>query len=77
MQRCLTSPHLFTSDRVEVIFGNIADLLYFQKKFLLKLEACVTPADMSQSQIGAVFIDHVSSNILTCQVTTLKPIYLR
>ena len=72
MQRCLTSPHLFTSDRVEVIFGNIADLLKFQKTFLSKLEACATPADMSQSQIGAVFIDHVSKYSY-CLVT--NPIY--
>ena len=60
MQRCIAYPRLFTPDRIEVIFGNMVDLLKFQKTFLLKLETCVTPADLSQSQIGTVFIDHVS-----------------
>ena len=60
MERCIGSPHLFTADRIEVIFANIRELLQFQKKFLAKLEACVTPADLSQSQIGGVFTDHVS-----------------
>ena len=65
MERCVGSPHLFTPDRIEVIFANIKELLHFQKKFLIKLEACVTPADLSpadlsQSQIGGVFTDYVS-----------------
>lgn len=60
MQRCETSPHLFTHDRIEVIFANMKDLLQFQKKFFSKLQNCVTPEDLSQSQIGAAFLDHVS-----------------
>ena len=62
MERCIASPHLFTPDKMEVIFANIRELLQFQKNFLVKLEACVTPADRSQSQIGGVFTDHVSSD---------------
>ena len=72
MERCITSPHLFTPDRIEVIFANIKDLLNFQKRFLSKLETCVTPADLSQSQIGAIFTDHVSSNNFTANNCLMK-----
>jgi len=74
MQRCQAYPHLFTPDRIEVIFANIMELLTFQQKFLLRLETCVTPADLSQSQIGAAFLDHVSLDkyILLKYITLLE-----
>jgi len=61
MQRCISYPHLFSQERIEAIFSNILELVAFQKKFLVQLESCIIPANMYHSQIGTVFLDHVSN----------------
>ena len=61
MHRCQAYPHLFSPEKIEAIFSNIVELLAFQKKFLEELESCIVPANMNHSQIGAVFLYHVST----------------
>ena len=43
----------------------------------MKLEACVTPGDLSQSQIGAVFIDHVRKPLLLLLLLLLLSLLVR
>ena len=60
LQRCKEHSRLFTSEKIELIFGNIETLYKFQKDFLKELETRVNRDKMEESQIGDIFVANVS-----------------
>ena len=66
LQRCTEHTKLFTSEKIELIFGNVQNIYKFQKDFLKELETRVNRDKMEDSQIGDIFVANVSWSSVVC-----------
>ena len=61
INECKKRTDLFSKEMINSIFGNLEDLLIFQKKFMINVEENVNPLFPHKSCLGKIFLDHVSN----------------
>lgn len=52
---------MFSEEQIAKIFSNIEEIYLFHQKILRQLEECFVEDDPYASEIGAVFLNNVSS----------------
>ena len=60
VEKCRKRPEMFSVEQMETIFSNIEDIYKLSSKFLQSLEAQFVADAPQASQIGEVFLNHVS-----------------
>ena len=65
MEKCRKHPEMFSEDKLTAIFGNITAIYGLSIKFLAELEAHIDTEKPYLSNIGKVFLDHVSVSLDT------------
>ncbi|EEB14004.1 collybistin, putative [Pediculus humanus corporis] len=58
INECKKRTDLFSKEMINSIFGNLEDLLIFQKKFMINVEENVNPLFPHKSCLGKIFLDH-------------------
>ena len=64
MKQSRKRPDLFSQDDIAIIFCNIEDILKLHEQFFEKLRRRVNKRDLFKTEIGDLFISHVSDNFL-------------
>ena len=62
LKKCKEHSKLFTTERIQLIFGNIKDIYVFQKGVLNALEAELKRETTEDIKIGNIFIANVCFN---------------
>ena len=75
MTRCRNRPDMFSDEQISLIFGNIEEIYQFQRKFAAELETAVNRSSVPETELGKIFLRHVSSTITTMCGTQFKCIF--
>ena len=71
LSRCRNRKDMFTDEQVSLIFGNIAEIYEFQRKFAVELDAAVNRSSIQSTELGNIFLKHVSKTCYLCSSSVL------